>query len=118
MIFKVDRRQRSLGIPPRPGDVVASNHTSPLDIIYLAGKYGPFSATTNNRYDVVFVSCFMSTDKVQQTSFTTALWRSLRAPLLEPPASATLLSLQELSQKLSSRVIAIFPEVASSLKSI
>lgn len=68
---------------------------------------------TKDRYDVVFVSCFISSDKVQQTSFMTALWRSLRAPLLEPPAGSTLLSIEELSKKLSNRIIAIFPEVTS-----
>ena len=67
----------------------------------------------NNRYDVVFVSCFVSTDKVEQTSFPTAFWRSLNSPLLEPPSKATLLSIQDLSDKLSERVIAVFPEVYS-----
>lgn len=31
-------RQRSLAIPPKAGNVIACNYTSPLDLIYLAAK--------------------------------------------------------------------------------
>jgi 1-acylglycerol-3-phosphate O-acyltransferase len=37
-IWKLIRRQRKLAIPPKSGDVIVSNHTSPLDLIYLAAK--------------------------------------------------------------------------------
>lgn len=31
--------QRKLAIPPKPGNIIASNFTSPLDLIYLAAKF-------------------------------------------------------------------------------
>jgi hypothetical protein len=38
-LSEVTRRQRKLAVPPKPGDVIASNHTSPLDLLYLAAKF-------------------------------------------------------------------------------
>ena len=65
---------------------------------------------TNTRYDAAFVSCFITTDKVQPTSFLTALWRSMRSPIIDPPPTSTLLSLSDVKAKLSDRIIVIFPE--------
>jgi len=94
------KAQRKLAVAPRAGDIVASNYTSPLDVIYLAAKYDP-----------VFVSSFVTTDKVQPTSFLTALWRSLQPPLISPSTKAKLLTLQEVCKAYSKRIVAIFPEV-------
>jgi hypothetical protein len=106
-------RQRKLAVVPKRGNVIASSYTSPLDLIYLAAKYvlEIQVVVVNGRYDVVFVSCFVSTNRVQQTSFLTALYRSLRSPIIDPPAKAKLQTLEELSKSLSNRIIAIFPEV-------
>lgn len=59
----------------------------------------------------------MSTNRVERTSFCKALLRSLRGPIIDPPKNAKLQTLEEISKDLSTRIIAIFPEVPSPLVS-
>lgn len=103
--------QTKLAIPPKPGNLIVSNFTSPLDVVYFAAKYELSLKIANFRYDAAFVSCFVTSDKVQLTSFLTALWRSINSPLLEPPDNAMLIPLTEVTKKLPDRIIVVFPEV-------
>src|ERR1700738_4349284 len=61
------------------------------------------------------MSCFVSTNRVERTSFCKALLRSLRGPIVDPPKDAKLQTLEEISKDLSTRIIAIFPGVTSRL---
>ena len=38
LLVCIDGRQRTLAIAPKRGSLIASNHTSPFDLIYLAAK--------------------------------------------------------------------------------
>ena len=104
--------QRKLAVQPKGGNLIVSNFTSPLDVVYFAAKYvQPRFAHLILRYDAAFVWCFDSCGKVEPTPFLTALWRSIRPPQLEPSPKAKLYAIDDLPRSLSIRIVVVFPEV-------
>jgi hypothetical protein len=84
---------------PHAGSVIASSFTSPLDPLYLAGIFTP-----------VFTRSWPSERRVEVVSLFRAITLAFSQPQLEPPASAKLVTLKELTEKHPTSIICVFPE--------
>ncbi|KKY20780.1 putative vacuolar protein sorting protein [Phaeomoniella chlamydospora] len=84
---------------PRPGTVIALNHTSPLDALYIAAIFDP-----------IFTASYPTTRLVERISLMQAIYRAFAQPLVEPPPGTKLVELQTLIDKNHDRVVAVFPE--------
>ncbi|KAF8466644.1 hypothetical protein BDZ91DRAFT_724723 [Kalaharituber pfeilii] len=84
---------------PRPGTVIVSSFTSPIDVLYLAAVFDP-----------IFTASYPGTERLERLTLLPALVRAFSPPLHEPPPSAKLVSLSVLLAENPTRSIALFPE--------
>lgn len=84
---------------PKPGSIIVSSYTSPLDVLYLAAVFDP-----------VFTLTYPSTRLVARVPLPIFLWRTFLPPVLTPPPGTKLISLPELLARCPKRPILLFPE--------
>jgi len=84
---------------PQPGNVIASNFTSPIDSLYLAAIFDP-----------VFTVSYPNTRQVRQISLLGAILRALDYPTESPCDPSKLVNLKTLQAKYPKRVVVVFPE--------
>lgn len=84
---------------PHAGTVIASSFTSPLDPLYLAGIFTP-----------VFTRSWPGERRVEVVSLFRAIALAFSQPQLEPPRSANLVTLKELTEKYPTSIVCVFPE--------
>ncbi|KAI5920263.1 hypothetical protein F4810DRAFT_683270 [Camillea tinctor] len=87
---------------PRERAVVAAQFTSPIDALYLAAIFDP-----------IFTISYPGTRKVQRVSLLGAVLHALAPPALSPPNPKRLTTLRALVTAHPHRVIAVFPEMAT-----
>ncbi|KAG7110921.1 hypothetical protein HYQ45_017391 [Verticillium longisporum] len=87
---------------PHPASVIASTLTSPIDALYLAAIFDP-----------IFTRAYPSTRKLERVSLLSALAAALGPVRQTPPPGATLYDLDALLAAHPTRVIAVFPEAAT-----
>lgn len=94
--------ERMPGAPP--ASVIAASFTSPIDAVYLAAVFDP-----------VFTISYPSSRRVQHVGLWGAVWHALSPAQLRsaPPADARLVDLAELLASHPGRVVAVFPECAT-----
>ncbi|QIW99984.1 hypothetical protein AMS68_005502 [Peltaster fructicola] len=85
---------------PTAGSIIASSHTSPIDVIYLATIFDP-----------IFTQSYPGTRLVRQLSLSAALASCLTIPT-QPSEGLT--TLAELTARHPKRIIAVFPEGTTS----
>lgn len=89
---------------PDGGSIIASSHTSPLDVVYLATIFDP-----------VFTQSYPGTRLVRHISLPAALYNSFVIPSLPRGEEVEqLTTLSELCAQHPTRIIAVFPEGATS----
>lgn len=88
---------------PSPNSVLLSNHTSPIDVLYLTALFDP-----------VFSAAYPSTELVQPISTLSALLSPFRTPVLSPAKDTKLYTVAELQALYPGRILAIFPECTTS----
>jgi hypothetical protein len=84
---------------PKPGSVIASSYTSPVDCLYLAAIFDP-----------VFTASYPGVRGVEQISLFQAILRALLGPQSTPPKGARLVTLAKLLQDNPSSAIVVLPE--------
>lgn len=84
---------------PQPGNIIASNFTSPIDSLYLAAIFDP-----------VFTVSYPHTRHVQQISLLGAMFRAISFPVESPSNPSKIVPLAVLQKKYPKRVIVVFPE--------
>lgn len=84
---------------PHPGTIIASSFTSPLDPLYLAGIFCP-----------VFTKSWPGEKKVEAITLFRAICLAFSKPQLEPPPTAKLVTLKELTERYPNSIICVFPE--------
>jgi hypothetical protein len=84
---------------PRPGTIIASSFTSPLDPLYLAGIFQP-----------LFTRAYPSTRLVEHITLFRAILLAFSPPALAPPPGAKLHSLASLAAAHPNKIICVFPE--------
>ncbi|KAK0652929.1 hypothetical protein B0T16DRAFT_407059 [Cercophora newfieldiana] len=89
---------------PHPRSVIAANYTSPLDALYLAAVFDP-----------IFTVSYPGTRKVRRIGLVQAMWLALSPSQLSttPASAAGLTDLRALLERHPDRVIAVFPECAT-----
>ncbi|KAK1756931.1 hypothetical protein QBC47DRAFT_298134 [Echria macrotheca] len=89
---------------PHPRSVIAANFTSPLDALYLAAVFDP-----------VFTISYPHTRKVRRVGLLGAMWAALSPAQLslDPPSPENLTDLGALLARYPDRVVAVFPECAT-----
>lgn len=89
---------------PHPQSIIAANFTSPLDALYLAAVFDP-----------IFTISYPGTRKVRRIGLVQAMWIALSPAQLSPaPSPPTgLTDLRALLDRNPGRVIAVFPECAT-----
>jgi hypothetical protein len=87
---------------PHAGTIIAASFVSPLDPLYLAGIFTP-----------VFTRSWAGEKKVEMISLFRAITHALSSPSLEPPRSAKLVTLKELTEKYPDSIICVFPETTT-----
>ncbi|KAF9872054.1 vacuolar protein sorting protein vps66 [Colletotrichum karsti] len=87
---------------PHPGSVIAANFTSPIDAIYLAAIFDP-----------IFTISYPNTRSVQRISLLRAVLYALSPICFAPPQGAKLTDLAALLERYPDRVVAVFPEGAT-----
>ncbi|KAK5660166.1 hypothetical protein OQA88_13635 [Cercophora sp. LCS_1] len=88
---------------PHPCSVIAANFTSPLDALYLAAVFDP-----------IFTISYPHTRKVRHVGLLGAIWAALSpAQLASDPSPKGLTDLRALLEKYPDRVVAVFPECAT-----
>lgn len=84
---------------PRPGSIIASSHTSPIDALYLAAIFDP-----------IFTVSYPTTRLVQRISLFHAILRAFQTPQYDYPPNAKLLDIQTLILQHPHQAIVVFPE--------
>ncbi|KAL5119278.1 Lysophosphatidic acid:oleoyl-CoA acyltransferase 1 [Pleosporales sp. CAS-2024a] len=85
---------------PRPGSIIASSFTSPLDPLYLAAIFQP-----------IFTRSYPHTRTVERITLFSAIKLAFSAPALHPPADSTrLVTLKQLTEQFPHKIICVFPE--------
>jgi hypothetical protein len=84
---------------PKPGSVIASSFTSPIDCLYLAAIFDP-----------IFTASYPGTRLVEQLSLFHAILRALLGPQASPPKGARLVTLAKLLADNPSSAIVVLPE--------
>lgn len=94
--------ERMPGAPP--ASVIAASFTSPIDAVYLAAVFDP-----------VFTISYPASRRVQHVGLWRAIWHALSPAQLRstPPPDARLTDLAALLQAHPGRVVAVFPECAT-----
>lgn len=94
--------ERMPGAPP--ASIIAASLTSPVDAVYLAAVFDP-----------IFTISYPASRQVQRVGLWRAIWHALSPAQLRtaPPAGARLTSLAELLVEHPNRVVAVFPECAT-----
>ncbi|KAK3359410.1 hypothetical protein B0T25DRAFT_97333 [Lasiosphaeria hispida] len=89
---------------PHPRSVIAANFTSPIDALYLAAVFDP-----------IFTLSYPGTRKVRHVGLLRAMWAALSGSQLatSPVSPAGLTDLRALLERYPDRVIAVFPECAT-----
>jgi 1-acyl-sn-glycerol-3-phosphate acyltransferase len=90
---------------PHPGSVIAANFTSPIDAVYLAAIFDP-----------IFTASYPGTSKVQRVGLLGAVIMALSPVKVAPPppnSNAKLVTIADLVREHPDRVIAVFPECAT-----
>ncbi|TDZ35210.1 putative lysophosphatidic acid:oleoyl-CoA acyltransferase [Colletotrichum trifolii] len=87
---------------PHPGSVIAANFTSPIDAVYLAAIFDP-----------IFTISYPNTRSVERISLLRAVLYALSPVRFAPPPSARLTTLAALLERYPDRVVAVFPEGAT-----
>jgi hypothetical protein len=87
---------------PRPGTIIASSFTSPLDPLYLAGIF----------QNPIFTRSYPHTRLVEPISLFRAILLALSRPQLHPDPAAKkgLITLKQLTETHPGRIICVFPE--------
>lgn len=88
---------------PTAGSIIASSHTSPIDVIYLATIFDP-----------VFTQSFPGTQLVRQVSLSAALLSCFTLPVQPDEDEPGLTTLAKLSAQHPKRIIAVYPEGTTS----
>ncbi|QDS74806.1 hypothetical protein FKW77_002252 [Venturia effusa] len=88
---------------PRPGTLIASSFTSPIDCLYLAAIFDP-----------IFTASYPSTRLVEQISLFGAIFRALTPPQTRPSPGARLVSLDKLIVDNPDSSIVVLPECTTS----
>jgi len=84
---------------PHPGSVIAANHTSPVDAIYLSAIFDP-----------IFTVSYPHSRKVRRVSLLRAVIHAVSPAQFGPPPNTGLTDLRALLRAHPDRVIAVFPE--------
>jgi 1-acyl-sn-glycerol-3-phosphate acyltransferase len=84
---------------PRPGSVIASSYTSPIDALYLAAIFDP-----------VFTRSYPGERNVQRITLLQAMLQALTPPVLSPPKDAKLVPISDILRDTPDRCVAVFPE--------
>lgn len=84
---------------PRPGSIIASSFTSPIDPVYLAAIFDP-----------VFTVSYPSSRQVEHVSLFRAILRAFAKPLVNPPANARMVDVSTLLKNYPNRPLVMFPE--------
>lgn len=84
---------------PRPGSIIASSFTSPIDPLYLAAVFDP-----------VFTISYPFTRKVRHATLFEAVYHAFASPQLTPPPGTELVTLQVLMNRNPDRTVVVFPE--------
>ncbi|KAJ4389278.1 Lysophosphatidic acid:oleoyl-CoA acyltransferase 1 [Gnomoniopsis smithogilvyi] len=94
--------ERMPGAPP--ASVIAASFTSPIDAVYLAAVFDP-----------IFTISYPASRQVVRVGLWRALWQALSASHLrtEPEDGAKLTTVAELLAQNPGRVVAVFPECAT-----
>ncbi|KAF2634623.1 hypothetical protein P280DRAFT_474505 [Massarina eburnea CBS 473.64] len=87
---------------PHAGSIVAASFVSPLDPLYLAGIFTP-----------VFTRSWAGEKKVEVITLFRAICLAFEKPQLEPPKTAKLFTLKELTEKNPDSIICVFPETTT-----
>ncbi|KAH7408692.1 hypothetical protein DE146DRAFT_629583 [Phaeosphaeria sp. MPI-PUGE-AT-0046c] len=87
---------------PRPGTIIASSFTSPLDPLYLAGIFQP-----------LFTRSYPHTRKVERITLFRAIMVAFSPPKVTPPPNAKLYTLKELVECNPTKIICVFPETTT-----
>jgi len=94
--------QTPRGRLPGPSTVIASSHTSPIDVLYLAAIFDP-----------VFTQSYKGTKLVRPVNLFVAIWNCFSVPSMTPP-DAGLVTLSSLVKQNPGQAIAVFPEATTS----
>ncbi|KAF2126283.1 hypothetical protein P153DRAFT_369620 [Dothidotthia symphoricarpi CBS 119687] len=84
---------------PKPGTIIASSYTSPLDPLYLAGIFQP-----------IFTRAYPNTRKVERITLLRAILLAFSHPTLSPPDTSNLVTLAQLTAENPTSIICVFPE--------
>lgn len=84
---------------PHPHSVIAANHSSPIDAIYLAAVFDP-----------IFTISYPDSRKLQRVGLLGAVLHALGPVKTVPPPGAKLVDIQDLIEAHPDRLIAVFPE--------
>jgi 1-acyl-sn-glycerol-3-phosphate acyltransferase len=87
---------------PKPGTIIASSFTSPLDPLYLAGIFQP-----------IFTRSYPAHRKVERITLLGAILHAFSPPALAPPDSSKLVTLKQLTDENPNRIICVFPETTT-----
>ncbi|KAF6830636.1 vacuolar protein sorting protein vps66 [Colletotrichum plurivorum] len=87
---------------PHPGSVIAANFTSPIDAVYLAAIFDP-----------IFTVSYPGTRSVERVSLLRAVLCALSPVRFGPRPGAKLTDLAALLERYPDRVVAVFPEGAT-----
>ncbi|CAI6337299.1 unnamed protein product [Periconia digitata] len=87
---------------PHAGTIIAASFVSPLDPLYIAGIFTP-----------VFTRSWPLEKKVEVISLFGAIRLAFSKPELEPPRTAKLATLKELTEKYPNSIICVFPETTT-----
>ena len=84
---------------PRPGSIIASSYTSPIDSLYLAAIFDP-----------IFTASYPTTRLLERVSLFQAMLRAFQAPQVEAPTKTKLTDLETLIKQYPNQAIVVFPE--------
>ncbi|KAK3685391.1 hypothetical protein B0T22DRAFT_465564 [Podospora appendiculata] len=87
---------------PHPHSILAANFTSPIDALYLAAVFDP-----------IFTVSYPHSRKVRRVGLLGAILHALAPSQLSPPNPSDLTDLRALLLRYPDRVIAVFPECAT-----
>lgn len=87
---------------PKPGTIIASSFTSPLDPLYLAGIFQP-----------IFTRSYPNHRKVERITLLGAILLAFSPPSLIPNDPSKLVTLQQLTKENPTRIICVFPETTT-----
>ncbi|KAL6705457.1 Lysophosphatidic acid:oleoyl-CoA acyltransferase 1 [Coniothyrium glycines] len=87
---------------PKPGTIIASSFTSPLDPLYLAGIFQP-----------IFTRSYPHTRLVERITLLRAILLAFSPPALAPPSTANLVTLKHLTDANPNKIICVFPETTT-----